>query len=248
MNFISYGNKNDKSILFIHGLASTAQLCFGELLPYLQDYYVVLCELDGHCPTKPNDVSSLEKTIDKVENYILDEMGGKVYGICGFSMGATIAVELISRGKISAQKVLLDAAITVELGWIAPLLTRAFVFGANMIKNKRQIPRPLLNMVMGKDNESVVEMFYEKISEKTIKNCCKFIYHYKISENLKNFTNPVLFWRGSNEPLPLKSETILKKHLVQMNSEVFEKMGHGQFLHENPREYAKKLRKFFDTK
>lgn len=68
------------------------------------------------------------------------------------------------------------------------------------------------------------------------------------AKNLKNFTNPVLFWRGSNEPLPMKSETILKKHLAQMNSEVFEKMGHGQFLHENPREYAKKLRKFFDTK
>ena len=48
MNFITYGNKNNNSILFIHGLASTADLCFKPLLPYLQDYYVIFCELDGH--------------------------------------------------------------------------------------------------------------------------------------------------------------------------------------------------------
>ena len=48
MNFITYGNRNNKSILFIHGLASTADLCFNPLLPYLQDYFVIFCELDGH--------------------------------------------------------------------------------------------------------------------------------------------------------------------------------------------------------
>ena len=28
MNYITYGNKKNKSLLFIHGLASTAKLCF----------------------------------------------------------------------------------------------------------------------------------------------------------------------------------------------------------------------------
>ena len=41
MNIITFGNRNHKSILFIHGLASTAALCFKALLSYLKDYFVI---------------------------------------------------------------------------------------------------------------------------------------------------------------------------------------------------------------
>lgn len=92
MNFTTFGNRNNKSILFIHGLASTADQCFKPLLSYLQDYFVIFCELDGHDGTSPKDLTSLEETIDSIGSYILNEMGGNVYGLCGFSMGATIAV------------------------------------------------------------------------------------------------------------------------------------------------------------
>ena len=248
MNFITFGNKNNKSILFIHGLASTADLCFKPLLAYLQNYYVIFCQLDGHCSSKPNDLVSMKKTIDNIEEYILNEMSGSVYGICGFSMGATIAVELIGRGNISASRVLLDAAITAELGLMATPFTYAFIIGTSRIKNKKPLPKFLLDKLMGKDNLSVIEMMYPQISKKTIKNACKFIYHYKVPENLAKFSNPVMFWRGSEEPIPEKSEKILREYLLQMETEVFEGMGHGQFLHEHPKEYAEKLKIFLENK
>lgn len=248
MNFISYGNKNNKSILFIHGLASTADLCFKPLLPDLQDYYVIFCELDGHYGTDPKDLTSMEETINSIESYILNEMSGSVYGMCGFSMGGTIAVELIGRGNISASKVLLDAAITAELGLMARPLTCAFIIGTSRIKNKKTIPKFLLDKIMGKDNLSVIEMIYPKISKNTIKNACKFIYHYKVPENLSKFSNPVMFWRGSEEPIPAKSEKRLREYLPQMKTEVFEGMGHGQFLHDHPKEYAEKLKIFLENK
>ena len=70
MNFICYGEKFNKSILFIHGLASTADLCFKPLLPYLNDYYVIFCELDGHCDSCINDMISMEKTIEDIDEKI----------------------------------------------------------------------------------------------------------------------------------------------------------------------------------
>ena len=248
MNIITYGNKNNKSIFFIHGLASTADLCFKPLLPYLQDYFVIFCELDGHYGSNPKDLISLKETIDSIESYILNEMGGSLYGLCGFSMGATIAVELIGRGNISISKVILDAAITAELGFMATPFTYAFIIGTRRIKNKKPIPKFLLDKIMGKDNLSIIEMMYPQISKNTIKNACNFIYNYKVPENLANFSNPVLFWRGSEEPIPEKSEKILREYLPQMKIEVFDGMGHGQFLHEHPKEYAEKLKLFFENK
>lgn len=248
MNFTRFGNRNNKSILFIHGLASTADLCFNPLLPYLQDYYVIFCELDGHYGTNPKDLTSMDVTIDSIESYILNEMGGSVYALCGFSMGATIAVELIGRGNISTSRVLLDGAITAELALMARPFTCAFIIGTSRIKNKKPIPKFLLDKIMGKDNLSVIEMAYPQISKTTIKNACKFIYHYKPPKNLTKFSNHVMFWRGSEEPIPEKSEKILREYLPQMETEVFEGMGHGQFLHEHPQEYAEKLKLFLENK
>ena len=48
MNFLCFGDKNKKSILFIHGMASTAMLCYEPILKRLSDYYVILAEVDGH--------------------------------------------------------------------------------------------------------------------------------------------------------------------------------------------------------
>lgn len=246
MNFTCYGKKSSKSILFIHGLASTADLCFKQLLPYLTDYYVIFCELDGHCDIKVNDLLSMKKTIKDIESYILKELDGKISGLCGFSMGGTLAVDLISRGNIRVEKVLLDAPITVDLGLMDIPYTYAFIIGTNMVKKGKKIPKFLLDLVAGKDNTSMIEMMYPKISKTTIKNVCNYIYHYKFSENLKTYPKPVLFWRGSEEPIPAKSQKNLQKYLQQMTVEVFENMGHGQFLHEDPKLYAEKLKKFMD--
>ena len=246
MNFTCYGEKFNKSILFTHGLASTADLCFKPLLPYLTDYYVIFCELDGHCESKLNNLASMEKTIEDIEAYINNELNGELYGICGFSMGGTLAVDLISRGNIKVEKVLLDAPITVELDLMGLIYTWAFIIGTNMIKKGITIPKTLVDKIMGKDNTSIFEMMYPKISKTTIKNSCKYIYHYKFSENLKNYSKPLLFWMGSEEPIPAKSQKNLEKYLPQMTVEVFKGFGHGQFLHECPKEYAKRLKKFMD--
>ena len=44
MNFSCFGDKNNQSKLFIHGMASTAMLCYEPILKHLSDYYVILEE------------------------------------------------------------------------------------------------------------------------------------------------------------------------------------------------------------
>lgn len=71
--------------------------------------------------------------------------------------------------------------------------------------------------------------------------------NYEFSER-KKYSNPVLFWRGSEEPIPAKSEKNLKKILPHIKVEVFEGLGYGQFLHERPKEYGDRLKKFMNVK
>lgn len=245
MNFITYGDKKNKSILFIHGLATTADLCFKPLLSYLKEYCVVLCEMDGHCLSKPDNVVSMKESIDTIEDYIVNEMGGSVHGLCGFSMGGTIAVELMGRGNISIDKVLLDAPITVELGLKGIPFTWTFIFGTTFMRLGIPVPEFLLKSIVRRDKK-ILDIMYPDTTKETIKNVCKYIYHYKVPAGLKNFRNPVMFWRGSKEPIPAESERILKEYLPQMEITVYEDMGHGEFLQEHPYEYSEKLKKFLE--
>lgn len=244
MNYITFGDKNNKSLVFIHGLASTAELCFVALLPYLSDYYVVLCELDCHYDKSKKDIFSMNDCIDDIENYIINNLSGKVYGLCGFSMGATMAVDLISRGSIRVERLLLDAAITIDMGLAVKPFAYAFAIGTDRIKKGKFIAKFMLDYFMGKGNDSASEMMYTNITKKTILDACKTLHHYHISDDLKKFAKPALFLMGSEEAIPKKSAMLLKKYLPQMKIEVFEGKGHGQFLHEEPEAYVKILLDF----
>lgn len=246
MNYLTYGSEKNKAILFIHGMASTALLCYEPILKYFENYYVVLVEVDGHSSHAEGDLISLKSCCDDIEKYINDNLDGHIYGICGFSMGATMAVELIGRGNVSIDKAVLDAAFTVKMGIKTKPFEICFCRAIRRIQQGKKIPQFLMDSVMGKGNNSVTEMLYRDVSSDTIKNACEYIYKYDIPIGLSNYRNPVLFLRGSRESYPKKSAAILKKHLPQMEEKVFQDMGHGQYLHERPLEYAKELLCFFE--
>lgn len=246
MNFLCFGNKTNKSILFIHGMASTSMLCYEPILGRLSDYYVILAEVDGHSE-RTNELVSLEKNCDEIEKYIINNLSGNLYCLSGFSMGATMAVEIIGRGNVNVAKTHLDAAFLTKMGLLTKPYEYIFCKAIERIQNGKVIPKFMMDAVMGKDNNSIIEMLYQDITSNTIKNACEFVYRYSIPENIKYYKGTVVFWRGSNEQYPRKSAALLKKYLPALEDVEIEHMGHGQFLHEHSDEYADKLIEYLQS-
>ena len=240
MNFLTYGDKSKQSILFIHGMASTALLCYEPLLDYLKNYYVILAEVDGHSDSL-GELNSLADNCTEIEKYIIENLDGELFCLAGFSMGGTMAVEIVGRGNVRISKVLLDAAFLTKMGVLTKVYEKIFCEGISRMQRGKKVPKPLMNFIMGKDNNSVVEMLYPRVTSKTITNACEFIYRYEIPEEIKRYTGQVEFWRGSNELYPRKSAALLKKYLPQLKETEIENMGHGQYLHEHSAQYAEKI-------
>ena len=226
-------------------MASTALLCYEPILKYFENYYVVLVEVDGHSSNTKGDLTNLKDSCEDIEKYIIENLDGHIYGLCGFSMGATMAVELIRRGNISVDKAVLNAAFTVKMGIKTKPFEIYFTKVLKRIQQGKTIPQFLIDSVMGKGNNSVIEMLYQDVLSNTIRNACEFVYKYDIPTGLSNYKNPVLFLRGSREPYPKKSAAMLKKYIPHLEEKVLEGMGHGQYLHEHPSEYANELLCFF---
>ncbi len=158
-----------------------------------------------------------------------------------------MAVEIIGRGRVNVTKTHLDAAFLTKIGLLAKPYEYIFCKAIERIQNGKTIPKFMLAAVMGKDNNSIIEMLYPNITASTIKNACQFIYRYSIPEKIKNYKGTVLFWRGSNEYYPKKSAALLKKYLPALIDVEIENMGHGQYLHEFSDEYASKLIEYLQS-
>lgn len=240
MNFLTYGDKSNRSIMFIHGMATSALICYEAIMPYFKNYYVILAEVDGHS-RNTGELADLSVCCDEIAEYVKENLSGKLYCLSGFSMGGTMAVELAGRDDIFIDKLHLDAAFLTKMGVLTKPYEFIFCKAIDMIKKGRRIPKPMMDSVMGKDNNSVVKMLYRDITPNTIKNACEFVYKFDIPDNIRCFKGDVLFWRGENEKYPRKGSALLKKYLPDMVDIEFKNMGHGQYLHEHSADYAEKL-------
>ena len=245
MRSIEHGDKTNKSLLLIHGMANTSDL-FDPLLPYLKDYYVIVCELDGHSEKEQGLFISATDSAQKIEEYVKDNLEGRLYGLLGFSLGGTIATELISRGYIEVERTVMDAAFVIKMGIMTYPFKILFQVAIGCIKKDIHIPNALIESIMGKGNSGIVDTLYKGVSLKSIGNAALSCYTYTIKEGIRNYHNPIVFWHGENEPYPVKSARLLKKYLPQLKKRVYKNMGHGQMLHEHTSIYAKRLIEFLN--
>ena len=245
MRFVTHGDQGNRSLMLIHGMANSSDL-FDEILPYLRDYYVIVCELDGHSRTENRTFISISDSCRKIEQYVRKNMNGELYGLLGFSLGGSIATELISRRKIQVDKTILDAAFTVKMGLMTIPFKWMFQIAIWCVKKNIPLPKPLIESMMGKGNSGILDTLYKGVSLMSVGNACMACYTYTIKENLREYKNPVVFWHGENEPYPAKSARLLKAYLPQLKKRVYKGMGHGQMLHEYPAVYAKRMIAFLD--
>lgn len=104
MRFITMGPEEFPTLLFIHGLSTTAESCYGKVSRCLQDqWHIVLCELDGHYDGSPV-FQSIDDECKQIEAYVSENHQGRIHGMVGLSLGGTIAVSLLSRGRILSKE------------------------------------------------------------------------------------------------------------------------------------------------
>lgn len=244
MRFVTMGPKKSPTLLFIHGLSATAESCYGKVARCLQDrWHIVLCELDGHYDGSP-PFQGIDDACEQIETYVVEKHGGRIHGMVGLSLGGTIAVSLLSRRRIQIEQTVLDAAFCVDMGILKGLYGWVFPKCVIRVRDGRFIPGFLIDCFMGKGNRSMVDMIYPGIALETCKSACREVYAYQISDDLRNTSAEVEFWRGSREAYPKKGAALLRKRIPAMTERVFPNMGHCQFLHEHPEEYAARLARY----
>ena len=245
MNFLLCGDKNAPPLLLIHGLGSCAERCYLSLARALgRKYRVIMACLDGHDPYIESTFESISVCCEKIERFIIRRFGGSVYGISGFSLGGTVALELVKRGVISAKCLHLDAALCTGLGIMSVPYTLYFTKGFGILNMGIKLPGLLNEFLFGKGNADADRLFDTDISSETMTNACRDFFAFPLSPRLRGCGARVEYWCGSNETYAKKSARALEEYFPGMRVRVFNGLGHGQMLREHKKAYLRKLRAF----
>ena len=91
MQFHSYGDKKNKTILALHGMLCDWQK-FRELLKPLEEtYYVIYPAMTG-CYDGSENFVSFAKESEQIEAYVTENLGGELYAVWGASQVVTPVV------------------------------------------------------------------------------------------------------------------------------------------------------------
>ncbi len=243
MQFHPFGDKNNKSILALHGA-----LCdwrkFRELLKPLEDsYYVVYPAMTG-CYDSSEDFISFADECAQIEAYVLENLDGKLDAVWGASQGATVLTELLARNRIKVHTAILDGVYLAHQGKLtAELGLRAFL---KMQKNGGEMSNAMkkvcLLMGLGEEDLAEFSLMYWGAGESGMKANLMENYTYRVNEAIRDSETEVFLWCGSREPFARKSHAILKKRLRHYSEKIWPGVGHGVMLYFHTDEYLDALR------
>lgn len=241
-----FGEAGLPTVVLIHGLATTWEQSFGEIIPKLSDrYHVIAVSLSGHDPTDPDDFGSRKSEAHQMAHYLRRERAGSVHGVFGASLGAAVAVELSCSGLVRIDSLVLDGLVrlpidrcTRRLAGPAARLGRAVVAGRG----------GWLLRWAGVTPERIAGLVYGGVSQTSLRN--GFVEGFGVYAMLRDVPVQhdvrVACWYGEKEArLVGGGIRELRRHFPRLTERVFPGYGHGEIL-KHPQQFVAEFAAFLE--
>ena len=246
MQFHEYGEKENPTLLVMHGMICDWRKFRELFMPLETDYRVIYPAMDG-CYDGAPDFRSFADECDEIERYVTENHDGRLDAAVGVSQGATLMAILASRRVVSIGKAILDGVYVAHQGRLcADLALKAFL---RMQRNGGTPGRAFLKALplMGLDESDLDEfrLMYWGGSRESMRTNLIENYTYRVPADLRIDHTKVFLWCGSREPYAKKSHNILRKHIADYEERIFEGYGHGQKMIRDTDDYMEEIRKAF---
>ncbi len=135
MNYIEYGKENDDVIILLHG-GGLSWWNYREVAEKLSfDYHIILPILDGHANSS-SDFVNIEDNAAKIIDFIDKQFGDSVLMIGGLSLGAQVALEILSQKKYICKFALIESVLVLPSKFTYAMIKPVFGSCYGLIKHK----------------------------------------------------------------------------------------------------------------
>ena len=242
MKYQEYGKVNEKTIVLLHG-GGLSWWNYREAAEPLQgDCHVILPILDGHSESDRH-FSSIEDNAAEIIDFIRSDLGGSVYLLGGLSLGAQVALEILSRQSDICEHALIESAMVIPSKFTHAMIKPSITCSYGLIKQK-WFSRLQFKSLKIKDE--LFEDYYRDTCAISKEDMIAFLQantSYTLKESFKNSKADVRVYFGERENSGIKRSAIRIKAMLPSSFVVeLSGMAHGEFSVNHAEDYAKAIR------
>ena len=247
MVFHTYGNKENKAVVLIHGMLSPYQIWNKVVQEFAGSHYVIVPELDGHTEDETSTFKSVEDEARKITEYITKELNGEVYLLAGISMGGRIASEVAKSTSLKIENLVIDGAPLMKVNG---LLKGIMKNNYKTILSKSRARDPKVKESFERDflPAEYWETFLkiaDRMDKQSVDNIVDSVFtpfeFIKYRDDMK-----ILFMHGTkgNESVSKKGALKMKEFNPKMEIRCFDGLAHAELLGFKQDEWIRELREF----
>ena len=233
MIYKEYGQENEKVMVFLHG-GGLSWWGYEEVAEKLSEkYHVILPVLDGHSDSDRTFTSIRDNAVDII-NFIEERFDGHIFLLGGLSLGAQIALEILSLKEDICKYAVIESALVIP-SQITAKLIKPMLDSSYWLISKHWFSRFQFSYL--KIRPDLFDNYYKdsvKISKENMTSFLKANSLYSINPDLQKSTANVLVITGEKEQKSiLKSADIIpaSRHIIVPG------LYHGQLSMNNSEKY-----------
>ncbi len=241
MKYAEYGLMQNETVIFLHG-GGLAPWNYCDKAEQLQDrFHIIIPVLDGHNGSDA-DFTTIENNADEIINYIDENFCGRIFMICGLSLGGQILTEILAKRKDICKYAIIESTLVIPMKITYAFIQPIFSICYPLIK-KRWFARLQFKTLHIK--ESLFEDYYRDSAAISKENMLAFLKansDYKLKDSVKESLARVLILVGSKESrIMKKSAEILYEQIPNATLEVLSGYYHGDLGINHASEYIQKI-------
>lgn len=247
MVFHTYGNKENKAVVLIHGMLTPYQIWNKTIEEFAGSNYVIVPELDGHTEEEKSTFISVEDEARKITEYLTKELNGEVYLLAGISMGGRIASEVAKNTGLRIENLVIDGAPLMKVNGILKSIMRNN-YKAILKKSKARDPKVKAsfekNFLPGEYWNEFLKIA-DNMSIETVDNIIDSLFRpfefIKYPDDMK-----ILFMHGTkgNESVSKKGALKMKELNPKMEIRSFDGLAHAELLCFKQEQWNRELSEF----
>lgn len=247
MKFKEFGDKNMPVIIFLHGGGLSWWSWKPQIEALQKNYCIITPIIDGHGDDFDTTFVSIKKSAENVIKYIKENCNGKVFAICGLSIGAQIVVEILSEQSDITENAVIESALVYPIKMALTLTVPMYNMCYGLIKKRwyAKLQAKTLNVP-----DELFDSYFEdssRMTKKSLINITKSNGNYPIPKALCKTKAKTLILVGEKElSIMKKSATLLHDTINGSILKVIEKSGHGEISLIYPDKYLDLLQQFFN--
>ncbi len=246
MQFRETGVKGNPAIILLHGGGLSWWSFEGVINALKDDYHIITPILDGHGEDGLEPFISIEQCASRLIAYIDAEHNGSVFALTGLSIGAQIAVEVLSRRPNTAKYAIIESALVMPMKSVRYFAAPMYRLCYGLTKQRWFARLQAKSLCLPKEK---VAQYYDDgllIQRQSLINLTLSNSSYRLKNGLTKTRAKALVIVGERE-LRIMKQSAQALHLTIPESELYvaPAMKHGELSLLHPMQYAAILRAFF---